>query len=83
MNLQEFINLPSKNTISFQDSQGLHSDIALNGIAIVSTGKVNYLLGYLEICLLHRSVVPDLINKLELTVIELRSIGDKLNALRP
>ena len=65
MRLQDFLNLPSEHTISFEDGQKLHKDIALRGSAGLSKEQSDRLRTYLEICLLHQTVEPDQIDKLD------------------
>lgn len=76
MKLQEFIKLNPEHDISFEDGQELHKDIALNGTEVLKSEQAILLCEYLEKCLLHRSVEPSLINKLESTVLELRKISN-------
>ncbi len=80
MKLKKFIDLPPEHTISFEEGQELHKDIALNGVPPLKSDKILLLLEYLDSCLLHQSVEPGLIRKLELTVLELRKNVNGPNA---
>ena len=79
MKLKEFIDLPPEHTISFEESQELHKDIALSGVSTLKSDKISLLLEYLDSCLLRQSVEPALVSKLELVVIELRQNMNKPN----
>lgn len=65
MRLQEFLNLRPEHSISYEDGRELHEDIALNGCVAMSKEQCCHLKNYLEVCLLHQSVEPELVNKLE------------------
>jgi len=65
MRLYDFLNLPNEHNISFEDGQALHKDIVLNGVDKLNTDQSRRLRDYLEACLVHESVEPDMLTSLD------------------
>lgn len=65
MTLYEFFNVPAGHDISYEDGIELHKEIAKTGPKGLSDEDSERLLEYLEACLLHQSVSPDLVNTLQ------------------
>ena len=72
MNLSEFLNLSPGHTISFEDGKELHEEIALKGLSGMSREHSLRLHEYLEVCLLHQTISPDLRYRLQGICNELR-----------
>lgn len=73
MRLQDFLNLPPEHTISYEEARKLHEDIALKGSAGLSKAQSDRLREYLEVCLLHQAVEPELVEKMEAVCGDLRN----------
>lgn len=76
MRLQDFLNLPPEHTVPYEDGRELHEDIARNRFAALSTEQSDRLLKYLEVCLLHKAVDPELEEKIEAVYSHLKDEKD-------